>query len=513
MHLFRFCALVLAVTALTPSLQAIAQESSPQNIATTPDYQSLSPEALEALVSGIALYPDAVVEQALAASFDPQGLRAAAELSPQQFQQQASQFDPGVQYLYAKEPALLDQMNQHLTLTARLGIAAQTQLDDVWAAVDCVREKYAAAQGSDESASEDPAADGYAGESYSSGGAAYPAGAFAAGLVAGNVWQEIYRGYPYHAYYPHTTTYIGPNGGTVTGGSQGVVYQNGNTTIGGKSGTAVVEGPNGTTGVVHGQGVAGATTSGNTTTFGSAASGSAATSNGLYAAGAHQGSGQVTTNPDGSTTFNRNATSGVTSNYGTTVVDHSGSGTYTGQGTGSYNGSTDIYSTHGDASVSSTAGGGQASTTVTTQNNSQTFTAGDGQLGSTSGSTARTARPTGSQSGANSWVNSLGSSQRQRLSSQTWGQMDRQAQSSFTGRNAQPVNRRDTSRPSKNLSGVSDFDISHFGNRPGPNAGERDLSGVNNFDVNRVSPSRQSPSINRSYGGGGRSRSGGRGRR
>ena len=517
MHFARFCALALSVVFLSSPWQAVAQQTSPETdqrpASDRSDDGLLSPSALDALVAGIALYPDETVEQALAASFDPEALRTAAELSPEQFQRQATQFDNSLQYLYANEPALLDQMNEHLTLTARLGVAAQTQLEDVWAAVDRVREQYAAAEHPTDGSAGDEEAEG------SSTGAVYPGGAFAAGLVAGNVWQEIYHGYPYYVHYPHATSYVGPNGTVVTGGGQGAVYQNGNTTVGGKSGTVAVYGPNGTTGVAHGQAVGGATTNGNTTTFGSAASGSAGTSNGLYAAGAHQGSGQVSTNPDGSTSFDRNATSGVTSNYGSTVVDHSGSGTYTGQGTGSYNGSTDVSSTHGDASISTSAGAGQASTTVTTQNNQQTFTAGDQQVGSTSAS--RTSRPEGMKSGSNKWVNSLGATERQRLSSQTWGQMDRKAQSSFTGRNAQPVNQRETKRPTSGQSGLgsstarpdrSNLRADSFGNQPGVT--QRNIGGTSGYNRNTVNSTRQIPSVNRSSPGSNRSRSGGgRGRR
>ena len=217
-------------------LPALAQEAGSQanenSAGQTSAAQPLTPQALDALTAGVALYPDQVVEAALAAAFNPPAIAAAADLTPQQFQQQAGQYDASIQYLAANAPQLLTQLSQHLSLTTSLGIAAQNQLNDVWASVDRVRAQYQQstqqqssnpeeqslatndAEASSETASSSgneasqetsepaPTYNTYNEYNTASGGGyanGYgSAGAFAAGLVAGNAWQDLYRGRPYY---------------------------------------------------------------------------------------------------------------------------------------------------------------------------------------------------------------------------------------------------------------------------------------------------------------------------
>jgi len=477
--------------------------------------QKLSPQALDALVAGVAFYSDEVVEQALAAAFHPAAIRQAAALDAGEFQQAQQHFAPSIVYLRTNEPELLRQLNAHLELTARLGLAAQTQLEDVWAAVDRVRQQYATSL-------EAPPEEGYAS---GGGGSAYAApayGGFVAGLVVDEVLTELHD-----VYYTTTgATYVGPNGGTVTTDGEVIVYDSATTTAAAGEGSATATGPNGTTADVHAQGAAGATTYGDTTQFGSTGSAEVTTSNGFYGEGSHTGGGSVTTNPDGSTSFDRSGQTSLSSTYGSTDISHQGSGTATGDGSGAYSGSTQIDSTHGDVSTSTQASGGQATTTVTTDGGSQTFVAGDGQVGATAGgsesarttaSRSATARPHAATSSASSWVNSLNRSQRsatQDAMAQAWSQLDAKGKerqrdlAEKTKRKTQSANRTSTQRPQSTARPGSTSRAGRSSTARPQASGRSPYSGGRSFN-------------NRSYGGGrfyggGRSfggRRGGRGRR
>ena len=463
--------------------------------------EQLSPEALDALVAGVAFYPDEVVEQALAAAFHPSAIRQAAALNNQQFQQVKSSFATSIVYLHERQPALLEQLNTHLELTARLGLAAQTQLEDVWAAVDRVREQYAA------SAEQQPE------ESFASSGVgyAYPAyGGFVAGLIVDDVLNELY-------YATTGTTYVGPHGGTVTTAGEVVVYDSTYTTAAAGQGSATATGPGGTTAEINAQGVAGATTYGDTTYFGSTGSGTASTSNGFYGQGSHQGEGSVTTHADGSNSFQRDGQTSLSSTYGSTDISHTGRGTASGHAPRTAAGST-----HGDVSTATHASGGQATTTVTTENGQQTFIAGDGQItaGSSADSAARTgpsrtttSRPNASTSTASSWLNGLNASQRnatQNAMAQAWGDLESKVQ----GRKREGANA--TSRDGGRADKVSSSPTGRLNStarptsRNGGSAINRNSHGntVNHSGFNRNQNNGRNPSY-----GGGRSFSGGRGGR
>lgn len=121
-----FLTAVMCAAAL-PTTQSIAQEEAL--------VEPLSAEALEVLVAEIAVYSNPVVENVLAASQNPAALHEAANnAAPTQ------QWPPSLHGLLSY-PGLLQQLDENLAFTARLGIASKTQLPDVWHAIDSVRVK------------------------------------------------------------------------------------------------------------------------------------------------------------------------------------------------------------------------------------------------------------------------------------------------------------------------------------------------------------------------------------
>jgi len=253
-------AIVLTLGALFSSVRAEAPVAPDSTDAATRQpteaeaaaIRPLSPQALEALVSGIALYPDDVIAQILDAAQHPAALHQAALAvqqagGPQSADRQAGndarERTPTPESIndLAQYPDLLVRLDQHLELTTRLGQAALTQLADVWAAIDRVRAKAEASQQSQTQNSE-PAADQSTDDSGVSSSAVYapypyPYGAFAAGMLADNVVGELRHAYP--------RRYYGPRGA--------VVYNHGNVKAGAAAGSATVVGPKGNTATASGQ--------------------------------------------------------------------------------------------------------------------------------------------------------------------------------------------------------------------------------------------------------------------
>jgi hypothetical protein len=327
----RITAIIAAIVTLTTAPWLVAQ--SPQSA----QVQPLSPKAMDALVAGIAFYPDAVIEQILDAVQYPDAIKSAAAGPAAAAQQQAW---PTSVRLLTSHPEILKQLDDNAVVTARLALAARAQLADVWAAIDRVRKQF-------ESQTQDAATEPATGGTPTSTALVYPSGAFLAGFWTAQVVDEI--GVWYAATAPVAAAY---GQGSVTNESSGSLQSN----------------------------------------------------TGQSAKGARSTSGSYNVNPDGSVDFQRSANTGVASGSGATKIEHSGSGTYTGQGTGSYDGSTDIDSTHGDASIDTTASGGQITSTIETDKGQKTITLGDGQAGTSSGeaaqrtsglaTSARMARPT-----------------------------------------------------------------------------------------------------------------------
>lgn len=472
---------------------AMAAETSPTS-APAP-IEKLSPAALEALVSGVALYPDPLVEQILLAAQDPLALHQAAEaqngtLPPEVAALAGKSTNESVQHL-TQYPEVLTQLDAQLALTTRLGVAVRTQPEDVWTAISNVRAAYEASLTEPVA---DEATESSGGSSSSTG--AYPVygGWLSRRLLTAGAVHELneYRYDQYVAPYANAaagttqTTYVGPNGqtatATTTGG--GVAYDNGVTSAKAGAGTTTVVGPNGQTATVTGAAAGGKTTVGNTTYAGvkgagtvtgpngesvsaaggakgsatqtengvqvqTQAGGAYSTSTGAEGYGVRSGSTSATQNADGSTSWNRTTSGSGAGTNGSGSYTHSGSGTAKGDGTGSYQGETTVNANGNSVSTDTTAGGGQASTTVTNNNTgaSNTYTAGDGQVenapATTADSRGASSAKEGSAAGSRDWSQMSRDqiSQANQALKQSWGQLGSQVRG---GTNAKATSARTT---------------------------------------------------------------------
>jgi len=125
-----------------------AQESAPG-----PEYRQLTYDQLDQLVAPIALYPDALVAQILAAAtYAPQVVEADrfvrrnAGMPPAELARLANEqpWDPSVKALVAF-PSVLSQLDRNLDWTTRLGNAYYNQPQDVMTAVQAMRSRAYAA--------------------------------------------------------------------------------------------------------------------------------------------------------------------------------------------------------------------------------------------------------------------------------------------------------------------------------------------------------------------------------
>ena len=112
-------------------------------------YQPMEPEDLNRLVAPIALYPDSLVAQTLAASTYPAQVASAEQFvqqsggaPPEQLAQMADQqpWDPSVKALTAF-PQVLQNLNQNMQWTTQLGNAYYNQPQDVMTAVQVMRDR------------------------------------------------------------------------------------------------------------------------------------------------------------------------------------------------------------------------------------------------------------------------------------------------------------------------------------------------------------------------------------
>lgn len=122
--------------------QGVAPEDAPQG-------EALNQDQLGQLVAPIALYPDALVAQVLAASTYPtqvveadRWVQAQGNLSPDQLGAAANEqnWDPSVKALVAF-PSVLAQMDKNIQWTTDLGNAYYNQPDDVMTAVQAMRQR------------------------------------------------------------------------------------------------------------------------------------------------------------------------------------------------------------------------------------------------------------------------------------------------------------------------------------------------------------------------------------
>jgi hypothetical protein len=142
----------LLITATMP-FDARAQSTSTGSTGYSGQGAPLSPDELQQLVAPIALYPDALVAQILAAATFPDQVAAAASwlqqhsfLTGSTLMQavDAQPWDPSVKAL-TQFPSVLGNLATNLAWTSSLGEAYHTQAPDVMAAVQVLRAKALAA--------------------------------------------------------------------------------------------------------------------------------------------------------------------------------------------------------------------------------------------------------------------------------------------------------------------------------------------------------------------------------
>ncbi len=147
------CLLSLALLFATYPLSLSAQDQDvqapPQGGQAPPPYAQQTPEQLQRLVAPIALYPDSLVAQILAASTFPdevveadRWVQAHPDLKGEALGQAVDQqpWDPSVKAL-AAFPSVLGNMDKNLSWTSSLGDAYYNQQQDVMDAVQVMRHK------------------------------------------------------------------------------------------------------------------------------------------------------------------------------------------------------------------------------------------------------------------------------------------------------------------------------------------------------------------------------------
>jgi uncharacterized membrane protein YgcG len=141
--------LVLLFAAWPQNVLAHQDAPAPAQAATAPPYTQGTPEQLQQLVAPIALYPDSLVAQILAASTFPEQVVEAdrwvqdhPDLKGEALGQAVDQqpWDPSVKALTAF-PSVLGNMDKNLSWTSSLGDAYYNQQQDVMDAVQVMRQR------------------------------------------------------------------------------------------------------------------------------------------------------------------------------------------------------------------------------------------------------------------------------------------------------------------------------------------------------------------------------------
>ncbi len=136
-----------------PNLSAYQGGQAPEVAATPPPRAPQTPEQLQQLVAPIALYPDSLVAQVLAASTFPEQvveaerwLQAHPDVQGTALGQALDQqpWDPSVKAI-AAFPSVLGNMDKNLTWTSALGDAYYNQQQDVMNAIQVMRQRAQAA--------------------------------------------------------------------------------------------------------------------------------------------------------------------------------------------------------------------------------------------------------------------------------------------------------------------------------------------------------------------------------
>ena len=141
--------LALLLATWPQKLQAYQGAQAPAQAAQAPPYKQHTPEQLQQLVAPIALYPDSLVAQILAASTFPEQVveadrwvQAHPDLKGDALGKAVDQqpWDPSVKALTAF-PSVLGNMDKNLSWTSSLGDAYYNQQGDVMDAVQGMRKK------------------------------------------------------------------------------------------------------------------------------------------------------------------------------------------------------------------------------------------------------------------------------------------------------------------------------------------------------------------------------------
>ena len=147
------CLMLLAVSASTGAVGQTYQSTPTTAAPSAPGVALQTPAQLDALVAPIALYPDALVAQVLAASTYPDQVAFADDWLAQNGNLQGKQladavnqqpWDPSVQAL-TQFPSVLHDLARNLSWTSGLGEAFTNQQADVMAAVQTMRQQARAA--------------------------------------------------------------------------------------------------------------------------------------------------------------------------------------------------------------------------------------------------------------------------------------------------------------------------------------------------------------------------------
>jgi uncharacterized membrane protein YgcG len=143
----------LAATALPSGALGSQDAQDDQGAQPEPSYSQQTPEQLQRLVAPIALYPDSLISQILAAATFPEQVVEAdrwvqnhQDLKGDDLAQAVDQepWDPSVKALTAF-PSVLGNMDKNLSWTSSLGDAYYNQQDDVMSAIQVMRQKAKAA--------------------------------------------------------------------------------------------------------------------------------------------------------------------------------------------------------------------------------------------------------------------------------------------------------------------------------------------------------------------------------
>ena len=149
-QIFVFSLLLALLFATWPeNLSSYQEAQAPAEGAQAQQYAQQTPEDLQQLVAPIALYPDSLVAQILAASTFPdqvveadQWVQAHPDLKGDALGQSVDQqtWDPSIKALTAF-PSVLGNMNKNLSWTSSLGDAYYNQQQDVMDAVQVMRQR------------------------------------------------------------------------------------------------------------------------------------------------------------------------------------------------------------------------------------------------------------------------------------------------------------------------------------------------------------------------------------